>query len=126
MQLLWLETRKKSEIEERVLAELEQLRPGSSIKVGLSELQLAYTRARNSLPQLHVPSRFRLFVQKWNPFAVPGGFYPSKEILGFWHRSIGDLKTGRITRISLPSLCVRAWLDLRLSAHFANAWIRQT
>jgi radical SAM superfamily enzyme YgiQ (UPF0313 family) len=126
MQLLWLETRKKSEIEERVLAELEQLRTSNSIKVGLSELQLAYARARDSLPQLHVPSRFRLFLQKWNPFAVPGGFYPSREILGFWHKSIGDLKTGRLSRISLSALCVRAWLDLRLSAHFANAWIRQT
>lgn len=126
MQLLWLETRKKSEIEERVLAELEQLKTGSSIKIGIGELQLAYKRARNSLPQLHVPSRFRLFLQKWNPFSVSGGFYPSQEILGFWQRSIGDLKTGRLTRISLSALCTRAWLDLRLSAHFANAWIRQT
>jgi radical SAM superfamily enzyme YgiQ (UPF0313 family) len=126
MQLLWLETRKKSEIEERVLAELEQLKSGSSIKVGLGELQLAYARARNSLPQLRVPSRFRLFLQKWNPFSVFGGFYSSKEIMGFWHRSIGDLKTGRLTKISIRALCARAWLDLRLSAHFANAWIRQT
>lgn len=126
MQLLWLETRKKSEIEKRVLEELEQLRTGSSIRVGLGELQLAYARARDSLPQLRVPSRFRLFLQKWNPFTVPGGFYPSKEVLGFWQRSIGDLKTGRLTRISVRALCARVWLDLRLSVHFANAWIRQT
>jgi len=125
MQLLWLETRKKSEIEERVLEELEQLRTGSSIKVGLNELQLAYARARDSLPQLRVPSRFRLFLQKWNPFRVYSGFYTSKEILRFWQKSMADLKTGRLTNISLRTLCVRLWLDLRLSVHFANAWIRQ-
>jgi hypothetical protein len=126
MQLLWLETRKKSEIEQRVLREFNDLRTGDSIRAGLKELQQAYIHARQGIPQVRVPSRFSLFLRKWNPFTVFSGFYSADEVMGFWKRLVQDLENGRLRRVSLRSLLGRIWLDLSLSLHFAAAWMRQS
>jgi hypothetical protein len=127
MQLLWLDTRKKPEFEERVLDELQQLRDGAStLKVRLADIQLAYIRAKDQLPHLHVPSRFRLFVKKWSPFTVSSGFYSSAEIIDFWRDTLTNLQKGRFFKVPVRVLAGRVWLDLCLSVHFATAWIRET
>ncbi|HUV13167.1 MAG TPA: hypothetical protein VMY18_05960, partial [Acidobacteriota bacterium] len=126
MQLLWLETRKKSEAEQRVLDELQQLRSSPSLRVRLDEIQAAYIRARQALPDLHVPSRFRLFLRKWSPFSSFSGFYSAEDILSFWNRSLQELQRGHIFRLSFPALFPRLWQDFWLSVHFAAAWMRKS
>lgn len=126
MQLLWLETRKKSQAEQRVLEELHQLRSNPSLRVRLDEIQTAYIRARKALPDLHVPSRFRLFLRKWSPFSAFSGFYSTEATLAFWNRSLEELQRGRIFRLPFPSLFPRLWQDFWLSVHFAAAWMRKS
>jgi hypothetical protein len=126
MQLLWLETRKLSHAEQRVLEELMQLRSNPSLRVRLDEIQMAYMRARQALPDLHVPSRFRLFVRKWSPFSSFSGFYSTQDILAFWKRSLEELQRGRVTKLSFPALFPRIWQDFWLSVHFAAAWMRKS
>jgi radical SAM superfamily enzyme YgiQ (UPF0313 family) len=126
MQLLWLETRKKSQAEQHVLDELQQLRSNPSLRVRLDEIQTAYIRARKALPDLDVPSRFRLFVRKWSPFSSFSGFYSAEDILAFWNRSLQELQRGRIFKLSFPTLFPRIWHDFWLSVHFAAAWMRKS
>ncbi|GAB4113371.1 MAG: hypothetical protein Kow001_14950 [Acidobacteriota bacterium] len=126
MQLLWLETRRKSPAEQRVLEELRRLRDGTSIRLKLAEIQAAYQRAREALPQLQVPSRFRLFVRKWNPFKAPVVFYPPEEVMGFWQAHLEQLRRGRLWKIPVRAFFSRLFLDLRLSIHFAAAWMRSS
>ncbi|MEJ2079408.1 MAG: radical SAM protein [Acidobacteriota bacterium] len=124
MQLLWLETREKSQTEQRVLEELRQLSDGTSLRVGLREVQAAYSRACEHLPNLRVPSRFRLFLRKWNPFSLFEGFYSTRDVLEFWRRTLAELQRGRFGRVSLTALTRRFLLDSRVSIHFAAAWMR--
>lgn len=126
MQLLWLETRKKSQAEQRVLDELQQLRSNPSLRVRLDEIQTAYIRARQALPDLQVPSRFRLFLTKWSPFSSFSGFYSAEDILAFWNRSLQELQRGRIFKLSFLTLLQRMWQDFWLSVHFAAAWMRKS
>ncbi len=126
MQLLWLETRKKSQAEQRVLEELQQLRSNPSLRVRLDEIQTAYIRARRALPDLHVPSRFRLFLRKWSPFSSFSGFYSAEDILAFWNSSLQELQRGHIFRLPFPALFPRLWQDFWLSVHFAAAWMRKS
>ncbi len=124
MQLLWLETREKSQAEQRVLEELRQLSDGTSLRVGLREVQAAYSRACEHLPNLSVPSRFRLFLRKWSPFSVFEGFYSTRDVLEFWKRTLAELQRGRVGSVSFGKLAHRFLLDSRVSIHFAAAWMR--
>ncbi|MBI4455821.1 MAG: B12-binding domain-containing radical SAM protein [Acidobacteria bacterium] len=124
MQLLWLETRKYTETERKIMEELRQLRHGIYGKVRLTELRLAYARARLGFPSLQIPSGFRLFVQRWNPFTLDGNFYLSEDVLNFWQRTLEDLKHGRLSKISPPLLFRRLWLDTKLTVHFTLDWMR--
>ncbi len=124
MQLLWLETREKSQTEQKVLEELRQLSDGTSLRVGLREIQAAYARACEHLPDLRVPSRFQLFLRKWNPFSLFEGFYSTHDVLDFWKRTLGELQRGRVTSVRMRTLIRRFLMDSRVSIHFAAAWMR--
>ncbi|MEJ2147361.1 MAG: radical SAM protein [Acidobacteriota bacterium] len=125
MQLLWLETRSKSPAEQRVLEELRQLRSGEAFKARVAEIQTAYRRARATLPELAVPSRVRLFCRKWNPFSSFSGFYLSQDVLRFWEDCLQTLKKRRFSDLPLRTMMSRFLLDLRLSIHFATAWLKR-
>jgi len=125
MQLLWLETRSKSPTEQRVLEELRQLRSGAAFKSSVAEIQTAYRRACATLPELKVPSRVGLFLRKWSPFSSFSGFYVSQDVLGFWEECLGILRRRKFTDLPFRRMMSRLLLDLRLSLHFATAWLRR-
>jgi radical SAM superfamily enzyme YgiQ (UPF0313 family) len=122
MQLLWLETRRQSDLERRVVAELRKL---EQKKVRLSDLQTAYARVAASVPSMSVPSSVRLFVQKWNPFTLQHHFYSREEIISFWERTIRDLQSGRAYSLLRPAVLKRLWLDSKLTLHFMRACVGQ-
>ncbi|GIX47132.1 MAG: hypothetical protein KatS3mg131_1343 [Candidatus Tectimicrobiota bacterium] len=62
---LWLQTRKRSEREQRLLEALRQLRGGVLDAVRLRDLRLAYAQAK-----LRVPSRLRLWVEAWGVWSL--------------------------------------------------------
>lgn len=124
MQLFWLETRRRSPAEERVIEELRRLKNEHLVRVKLGELYAAYVRAKESLPQLHVPGRFRLFAKKWSPLSLPAPLYSSRDVLDFRHHTLDRLVRGRLWELAYLKLIHRLWLELRLSIHFAAAWLR--
>jgi radical SAM superfamily enzyme YgiQ (UPF0313 family) len=122
MQLVWLETRKQSDLEKRVVAELRKL---ERKKVRLSDLQAAYARVAAGIPSVRVPSSITLFVQKWNPFTLQYHFYSREEIITFWERTVRDLRHGRAYSLLRPAVLKRIWLDTKLTLHFMRACVGQ-
>jgi len=66
MEELWLQTRKRSEAELRLLAEIKRLRLQVNRNLRSAELQLAHVRARIHFPELRVPSRLSLAFRNLN------------------------------------------------------------
>jgi radical SAM superfamily enzyme YgiQ (UPF0313 family) len=66
MEELWLQTRKRSEAEKRLLAEIKRLRQELNRNLHSAELQLAHARARIQFPELRVPSRMALAFRALN------------------------------------------------------------
>ncbi|MGB6431169.1 MAG: radical SAM protein [Candidatus Acidiferrales bacterium] len=84
MEEVWLETRHQSEAEQRVVEELRKLR-GAYGKLRLSDLQAAYSRAKNHFPSLRVPSKVQLFWARWYPLFAPRKALCTREDLNaFW------------------------------------------
>jgi len=66
MEDLWLQTRKRSEAEIRLLAELKRLREEAQRGLRSAELRLAYARTRVHFPELRIPSRVALMFRHVN------------------------------------------------------------
>ncbi len=94
MEELWLQTRKRSEGEARLLDEIQRLRMGANRNLRIAELQLAPARAHLQFPELGVPSRLALAFRSLN-FGMAKRITGSRADLGaFWDRT-------RIRRMSL-------------------------
>jgi len=94
MEELWLQTRKRSEGEARLLDEIQRLRMGANRNLRIAELQLAHARAHLQFPELGVPSRLALAFRSLN-FGMAKRITGSRADLGaFWDRT-------RIRRMSL-------------------------
>jgi hypothetical protein len=122
MQLLWLETRKQSDLEKRIVAELRQL---GRAKVRMRDLQAVYAQLSSHLPSVEVPSGMRLFFQKWSPFSLSLPFYRREEIVEFWGRTLRELRQGKAFVLARPAVFKRLWLDSKLCLHFLRACLRQ-
>jgi radical SAM superfamily enzyme YgiQ (UPF0313 family) len=66
MEELWLQTRKRSDSEIRLLAEIAHLRTQVNRNLRSAELQLAHARARMHFPELRVPSKLALAFRDLN------------------------------------------------------------
>lgn len=87
MEELWLQTRKRSDAEVRLLAEIERLRHEVNRNLRAAELQLAHVRARIHSPELRVPSRLALAFRNVN-FRMAKRITCSRADLEvFWNRT---------------------------------------
>ena len=87
MEELWLQTRKRSDAEVRLLAEIERLRHEVNRNLRAAELQLAHVRARIHSPELRVPSRLALAFRNVN-FRMAKRITCSRaDLEAFWNRS---------------------------------------
>jgi radical SAM superfamily enzyme YgiQ (UPF0313 family) len=87
MEELWLQTRKRSEAEMRLLAEIKRLRKEVNRNLHSAELQLAHARARMHAPELRVPSRLGLAFRDLN-FRITRQITDSRADLKlFWQRT---------------------------------------
>ena len=87
MEELWLQTRKRSEAELRLLSEMENLRKQANRNLRAAEVQLAHIRARLHSPDLRVPSRMALAFRDLN-FSMAKRLTNSREDLRlFWQRT---------------------------------------
>jgi radical SAM superfamily enzyme YgiQ (UPF0313 family) len=87
MEELWLQTRKRSDAEIRLLSEIENLREQVNRNLHSAELQLAHMRARLHCPELRVPSRLALAFRTLN-FRMAKQITNSRADLHlFWRRT---------------------------------------
>jgi hypothetical protein len=86
MEELWLQTRKRSEAEIRLLAEIRHLRQQVNRNLHSAELQLAHVRARIHFPELRVPSRLALAFRNLNFRLAKRIAYSRSDQRHFWRR----------------------------------------
>ncbi len=87
MEELWLQTRKRSEAEIRLLAEIKRLRQEAHRNLRAAELQLAHVRARMHFPELRVPSRLTLAFRNLNFRMAKQITYSRTDLKLFWKRT---------------------------------------
>jgi radical SAM superfamily enzyme YgiQ (UPF0313 family) len=87
MEELWLQTRKRSEAEIRLLAEMQKLHKQVNRNLRSAELQLAHVRTRIHFPELRVPSRLALAFRNLNFRMAKRLAYSRADLHFFWHRT---------------------------------------
>jgi hypothetical protein len=110
---LWLQTRKRSDREQRVLEALASIRGGVLHNARIEELQLAYARAK-----LEVPSRLRLLLSKCNIWSI-GRITSREELRQFWGHTKEHLRTGNLLKIQVHKMVQNLWRELKLHTGFA-------
>ncbi len=108
---LWLQTRKRSEREQRLLEALASIRGGVRDHVRIAELQQAYARAR-----LEVPSRLRLLARKCNFWSLDL-MTSREELRHFWRHTVQHLRSGNL--LKMPRMFQYIWRELKLHTGFA-------
>jgi radical SAM superfamily enzyme YgiQ (UPF0313 family) len=87
MEELWLQTRKRSEAEKRLLTEIKNLRAGVNRNLLSAELQLAHARARLNFPEVRVPSRLALAFRALNFRMAKRVTYTRADLRLFWEKT---------------------------------------
>jgi radical SAM superfamily enzyme YgiQ (UPF0313 family) len=87
MEELWLQTRKRSDAEIRLLAEIKRMRNEVNRNLHSADLQLAHVRARIQFPELRVPSRMALVFRALNFRMAKRITYSRADLQLFWDRS---------------------------------------
>jgi radical SAM superfamily enzyme YgiQ (UPF0313 family) len=87
MEELWLQTRKRSDAEIRLLSEIQNLRNQGNRGLHTAELQLAHVRARLHFPELRVPSKLALAFRNLNFQMAKQITYSRADLQNFWLRT---------------------------------------
>ncbi len=118
MEEVWLQTRQRSEAEQRVVEELSKLRDKYG-RLRLADLQAAYQKAKSNFPSLRVPSKVQLFWTKWSPLVAPNKvLYTRADLKTFWgsvRERWAERKWFRLPVLRMPLYLIR---DAQLSALF--------
>jgi len=136
MEEVWLATRRRSLLEERVISELAQLqkRMMEWRSLRLSELQGIYKKAAASLVEssnmvkaasgISVPSRFQLWLKKWDIFSDSLTFsrQPMKR---FWNDVVNHLRQGKIYEIRFHKLFFTGAREVVLLIQFVFSFVTQ-
>lgn len=136
MEEVWLATRRRSPLEKQVIQEVIGLRTQviEWRDLKLSELQLLYRKASEALNRspyrrrasyAHVPSRFQLWIQKWNVFSDSLTF-TRKPMMQFWREMLNRFKFGSIHRISYPKVAFMGFRESILFARFLFSFLHHT
>jgi radical SAM superfamily enzyme YgiQ (UPF0313 family) len=86
MEEIWLQTRKRSDAELRLLSEIKRMRNELNRNLHAAELQLAHVRARINFPELRVPSRMALLFQSLNFRLAKRITYSRADLKLFWEK----------------------------------------
>lgn len=131
MEEVWLQTRTRSVLEERVVVELKRF-PASVRgwrRMRLTELQQAYRRAlaaltsklpqKAKMPDAAVPSRAMLWIKRWNPCAH-SLTWSRGALRRFWRTCLIQVKRGDWGRIDVSGLFFNAIQEFTLFAAFTG------
>ncbi|MFH1573155.1 MAG: hypothetical protein ABIG68_04185, partial [Acidobacteriota bacterium] len=125
MEELWLQTRKRSEAELRLLAEVKRIREAGGRRVRAAELQIAHMRARVQFPELGVPSRAALALRDLNLRLTERLTYSRIDLRHFWSQTRRRWKRHQILRIRPHRIAWNLIRDFELMLIFALALARE-
>lgn len=114
---LWLQTRKRSEREQRVLDALVSIRGGVLHNARVEEWQQAYARAK-----LQVPSRVRLLMQKCNIWSITA-MTSRQELRQFWRQTKELVHAGKLARIPVHKLVRYLWHEVKVHTRFGVSFV---
>jgi hypothetical protein len=123
MQELWLQTRPRSAMEDRLVQEMHRIYLSAQRRLNVAELQLAYLRTRTYLPELKVPSRFSLYWQKWNLFYANRRVFTRQDIDATWLRLAEGMRRYHFPIFPPMRLLTNLWFDLQVWILFACAFL---
>lgn len=121
---VWLATRRRSPLEQRVVAELARMTQSAKKwrDFRISELHGLYSRAavameKKGLYRFRVPSRFQLWLNRWNFFSEPLTF-TRMPLQKFWE-NVRDLwRRGEILRINYLRVILNVFEECALLTRF--------
>jgi hypothetical protein len=124
MEELWLQTRKRSEAELRLMVEVKRIRAEVHRNLRAAELQVAHIRAKAYFPSLRVPSRLTLRFRNLN-FGIAARITDSRaDLQQFWRRTRLRLRQGQVFRIRPLKIAHALFRDTQLLLLFAIALAR--
>jgi hypothetical protein len=124
MEELWLQTRKRSKAELRLVFELKRAREGVNRNLRTAELQLAYYRAKVHVPGLRVPSRLALVFRDLNFGLAKRVTYTRADVQRFWNKTWKRWRRRKIFLIPPHKVCLHFLRDAQLMCIFALALLR--
>jgi hypothetical protein len=124
MEELWLQTRKCSDAELKLRAELERLRAKLNRRLRPGELQLAHVRARVQFPELRVPSRLTLAFKDLNFRVAKRVTYTRSDLNQFWGKTRERWSRRQFLRIYPHRIVLNFLRDAQLFVLFARDLVR--
>jgi hypothetical protein len=121
MEELWLQTRKRSEAEVRLMREIKRIRREVNRNLHSAELQLAHIRAKIHFPELHVPSRLELAFRNFNFRMAKRLTYSRADLKTFWNGAV----TGRRALIRPDRIALNFLIDIQLFLLFMRDFSQQ-
>jgi radical SAM superfamily enzyme YgiQ (UPF0313 family) len=121
MEELWLQTRKRSEAEVRLLAEIKRIRLQVNRNLHSADLQLAHIRTRIHFPELRVPSKLSLAFRNLNFKMAKRITYSRSDLRLFWKRKYRK----RMTLIRPDRIVFNFLKDVQLFLMFMRDLARQ-
>ena len=131
MEEVWLATRPRSALEQRVVEELRRM-PASIRgwrRLRIAEIRRAYYRAAAALgrgdptrqpwSRLHAPPHTVLWLRRWNPCAQ-SLTWSRHSIRRFWRRCAIQLRRGQLHRLDVSGLLFNAAQEASLFVTFAS------
>ncbi len=118
MEELWLQTRRPSAAEQRIVEELNNVRAAARGQLRLADVQLAHVRARLHFPTLSVPSKLQLLWAKWYPLFASRRVYTRADLDVFWRTAKQHWAARRWFRIPPHRLAFNMFRDVQLSLLF--------
>ena len=122
MEELWLQTRKRSETELRVIEELASMRARLRRSLRVSELQAAYTQAKAHIPSIQVPSRLSLLRKKLSVLDASRLRETRDDLSRYWAGLRQRVRQGRLeVLLRVDRMALNGLRELRLTTGFLIA-----
>ncbi len=119
---LWLQTRKRSETELRVIEELARMRASLHRSLRISELQTAYERAKARVPSIEVPSRLSLMRKKLSVVQVSRLRETRDDLSNYWTNVRHRIRRGRLEVLfRIDRMALNLLREVRLTTGFLIA-----
>ncbi len=122
MEELWLQTRKRSETEVRVVEELQRMRAELRRSLRISELQTAFARAKARMPSIEVPSRLSLAREKLSVLRASRLRETRYDLSRYWAGLRQRVRQGRLeVLLRVDRMALNGLRELRLVTGFLYA-----